>query len=346
MIDNHQGHLKSLMSFLELMENSDIKPSIIYIYVMQIDDLKRSYSYLCVENNKQQIKTVFPSVLISEKERNIYISGTEYMERFKFEQLDLLDIKAVVNLSKSSLLKAGMKKKLNDLSHLVTNIKDIEESKKSDLIYFKQIIGTTLKILTNTDHKNILLVCENGNNLSCGVLVHYLMHEKRLPLQKAVDSIKEARPCIGLSFYILDALRDLFETKRENMSTTDRSESPFTYSSNNKFIVLFEELTKQQMGNKSLLESTYFTILKYITNIIEHPRDTKYKKIKKVNKVFQEKISKYSKATEILYSFGFSYNATDEAYTLPDDISANYIKMKKLDLMAAYNHIYNQFTEK
>ncbi|XP_071822606.1 peptide-N(4)-(N-acetyl-beta-glucosaminyl)asparagine amidase-like isoform X2 [Apostichopus japonicus] len=57
------------------------------------------------------------------------------------------------------------------------------------------------------------------------------------------------------------------------------------------------------------------TLLKYINNIIQHPRDTKYRSVRLGNKVFQKKVLPVLGGIECLFAIGFEEN--DEWLTLP-----------------------------
>lgn len=57
--------------------------------------------------------------------------------------------------------------------------------------------------------------------------------------------------------------------------------------------------------NREKVEQCIDTLCTYLQNIISHPDDDKYKKIRVMNKVFQERVSKIIGASEFLESAGF-----------------------------------------
>uniref|UniRef100_A0A0V0G4W3 Putative ubiquitin regulatory protein n=1 Tax=Triatoma dimidiata TaxID=72491 RepID=A0A0V0G4W3_TRIDM len=58
--------------------------------------------------------------------------------------------------------------------------------------------------------------------------------------------------------------------------------------------------------NREKVEQCIDTLCTYLQNIISHPDDDKYKKIRVMNKVFQERVSKIIGASEFLESAGFA----------------------------------------
>lgn len=72
------------------------------------------------------------------------------------------------------------------------------------------------------------------------------------------------------------------------------------------------------------------TLLKYINNIVQHPRESKYRSVRLGNKVFENKVLPVPGGIECLFAIGFEEN--DEHLTLPQEstLSGVYYLQKEL----------------
>lgn len=111
-----------------------------------------------------------------------------------------------------------------------------------------------------------------------------------------------------------DAIKDLSEEKLEKMKIPQRlaqiilekvsnskgtSLQSFSKPQDHELELLFDELEKNILG-VDMLQSTLNLMKMMLENIINNPKDEKFRKIKVINKAFCEKIKPFPSAIKIL----------------------------------------------
>lgn len=152
--------------------------------------------------------------------------------------------------------------------------------------------------------------------------------EDVLPEQYSADGVKFVS---ALSGEVLSE-RDLLAHYKENLLLKLGSDEATDASCK-----MLRTLNK----DKSRIEIAIKTLCKYIDNIIENPNEEKYKKIRKENKAFTDRVAALEGTEEFLNAVGFkltmiSVNEKEELYfVLPNDVDLENLKKAKDDLLSS-----------
>lgn len=140
------------------------------------------------------------------------------------------------------------------------------------------------------------------------------------PVEYSVDGVKFVSALTG------DILpeRDLQNHYRENLIMKLGTDEALHAS-----CLMIVTLTKDRMK----VDAAVKTLSKYLDNIISNEAEEKYRKIRKGNKVFSEKVATVDGAEEFLNAVGFkltpAFNANNEEelyFILPSDVSSDLLK--------------------